>query len=127
MAGIRLRAVVNTASRDSLTAGDPMTLVDCIASGDTTNVDAALLAALDARDVAAVKKSAAAFIMVYAAAFFAVAAVTRGSPTSTTGPVLRAADVVKDTTAIRSEHLHTLPAADDLDAISKGSCAGITR
>lgn len=119
MAGIRLRAVLDAALRDGLTAGDLLALADRIASDDATDVDGALMGALDAHDLYTVKMSADTFIMVYTAAFRTVAAVMRPTPTATTEPILQAVRVVQDTSATLREHLHALPDDDDLDAIGK--------
>ena len=119
LAGIRVRAGLDAAMRDGLTAGDLLALADRIVSGSNTDADAAMLAALDGQDLATVNMSAAEFIMVYAAAFRAVAAVLRAVPAGTVEPILRAVAVVKDAAAILRERLQVLPDERDLDAIGE--------
>lgn len=127
MAGIRLRGALDAAMRDGLTAGDLLALAGRIVSDGATEADAALLAALDVDDLAAVGMGAGTFVVSFAAVFRTVAAVMRSTPTGTIEPIKRAALMVSGVTAALRERLQVLPDADELLCIgARFECGGMT-
>ena len=117
MAGIRLRAALDAAMRDGLSAGDLMAFAGRVVSASTTEADAALLAALDVDDLASVGMGAGTFIVSFVAVFRTVAAVMRATPGGTDEPIVRAVAAIQETAATLRQHMRVLPNADELEAI----------
>jgi hypothetical protein len=117
MAGIRLRATLDAAQRAGLSAGDLLALAGRVESNETTDADAALMAALDVLDLVAVKMTAGEFIMAYSAPLRTVAAVMRAASTRTPGRVKAALEAMRGTAEALRECLRRLPGEDELDAI----------